>query len=146
MAKLTDEGTQVDKGILYLSKAFDVVPHTRLLNKLQFYGISDEVCRWIKNFLDGRTQWVMVDGVFSQEDMVESGVPQGTVLGPLLFLVFINDITTSLNPGSRIRLFADDCLIYRAIKSLEDQILLQQDLNTLQSWSIRWGMMFNPSK
>ena len=88
----------------------------------------------------------MVDGVFSLEENVDSGVPQGTVLGPLLFLLFINDITTNLNLGTRIRLFADDCLIYRAIHSIQDQILIQQDLDTLQSWSTTWGMKFNPSK
>ena len=144
--KLADLGTQVDIGILEFSKAFDIVPHTWLLNKLQFYGINDEVCCWIRNFLEGRTQRVMVDGVFSLEENVDSGVPQGTVLGPLLFLLFINDITTNLNTGTRIRLFADDCLIYRAIHSIQDQILLQQDLDTLQSWSMTWGMKFNPSK
>ena len=144
--KLADLGTKVDMDILDFSKAFDVVPHTRLLNKLQFYGINDEVCCWIRNFLEGRTQRVMVDGVFLLEENVDSGVPQGTVLGPLLFLLFINDITTNLNTGTRIRLFADDCLIYRAIHSIQDQIILQQDLGTLQSWSTTWGMKFNPSK
>ena len=77
---------------------------------------------------------------------MDSGVPQGTVLGPLLFLLFINNITTNLNSGTRIRLFADDCFIYRAIHSIQDQILLKQDLDTLQSWSMTWGMKFNPSK
>ena len=131
--KLADLKTQVDKGILDFSKAFDIVPHTRLHNKLQFYGINDEVCCWIRNFLEGRTHRVMVDGVFSLEENVDSGVPKGTVLGPLLFLLFINDITTNLSTGTRIRLFADDCLIYRVIHSIQDQILLQQDLDTLQS-------------
>ena len=73
--KLADLGTRVDMGILDFSKAFDV-PHTRLLNKLQFYGINDEVCCWIRNFLEGQTQRVMVDGVFSLEENVDSGVPQ----------------------------------------------------------------------
>ena len=130
--KIADLGTQLDMGILDFSKAFDVVPHTRLLNKLQFYGINDEVCCWIRNFLEGRTQRVMVDGMFSQDENVDSGVPQGAVLGPLPFLLFINDITTNLNTRTRIRLFADDCLIYRAIHSIQDQILLQQDLLTQQ--------------
>ena len=144
--KLADLGTQVDMGILNFSKSFDVVPHTRLLNKLQFYGINDEVCCWIRSFLEGRTQRVMMDGVLSQEENVDSGVPQGTVLEPILFLLFTNNITTNLNTGTRIRLFADDCLIYRVIHSIQDQILLQQDLDTLQSWSTTWGMKFNPSK
>ena len=144
--KLSDSGKQVDIGILDFSKAFDVVPHTRLLAKLKFYGLNPEVIRWIGNFLDGRTQRVMVDGVFSKEEGVDSGVPQGTVLGPLLFLLFIKDITKNLNSGTSIRLFADDCLLYRAINSVQDQLLLQQDLDTLQAWSVTWGMKFNPSK
>ena len=133
-------------GILDFSKAFDVAPHTRLLNKLQFYGNNEEVCCCLRDFPEGRTQWVMVDDVFSEEENVDSCVPQGTVLGPLLFLLVINDITTNLNSGTRIRLFADGCLIYRAVHSTQDQILLQQDLDTLQSWSTTWGMKINPSK
>ena len=77
------------------------------------------------NFLNGRTQRVIVEGTFSEEENVASGVPQGTVLGPLLFLLFIDDITFHLNPGTSIRLFADDCLIYRPITKASDQDLLQ---------------------
>ena len=80
----------------------------------------------------------------SQEAPVLSGVPQGTVLGPLLFLIFINDITENLS--SPIRLFADDCLIYREIRSPSDCSLLQKDLDTLVKWSKTWGMMFNIKK
>lgn len=146
LARYNDQSTQVDIGILDFSKAFDVVPHTRLLNKLKFYGLSVGVCRWIEEFLRDRTQRVVVDGVSSQEEKVDSGVPQGTVLGPLLFLLFINDIGINLNAGTSIRLFADDCLIYRPIRSPQDQVLLQQDLSSLQAWSTTWGMRFNPSK
>ena len=120
LAELNDQMLQVDIGILDFSKAFDVVPHTRLLNKLKFYGLSEEVISWIREFLHERKQKVMVDGVFSQEEKVDSGVPQGTVLGPLLFLLFINDIPDGLTSGTRIRLFADDCLVYRPIRSPAD--------------------------
>ena len=77
---------------------------------------------------------------------MDSGVSQGTVLGLLLCLLFISGMTTNINSGIRIRLFADDCLIYRAIHSIQDKLLPQQDLDTLQSWSMTWVMKFNPSK
>ena len=77
---------------------------------------------------------------------MDSGVPQGTVMGPLLFLLFINDIPNNLSTGTTIRLFADDCLVYREIRSPEDQIQLQRDLAILEEWSKTWGMSFNPSK
>ncbi|RUS71129.1 hypothetical protein EGW08_021108 [Elysia chlorotica] len=106
----------------------------------------EEVCQWIGNFLRARSQQVIVDGVASQSESVDSGVPQGTVLGPLLFLLFINDIGININTGAGVRLFADDCLIYRPIHSHQDQVLLQKDLSSLQTWSTTWGMNFNPSK
>ena len=77
---------------------------------------------------------------------VLSGVPQGTVLGPLLFLVYINDMPNVISEGTFVRLFADDCLVYRRIHSLQDQLTLQEDLNNLHCWATRWGMNFNPSK
>jgi len=86
----------------------------------------------------------MVDGEHSESVHVDSGVPQGTVMGPLLFLMYINDLPDSVL--SHVRLFADDCLLYRPVKTLEDQIKLQQDLNALSKWSDTWGMKFNPSK
>ena len=146
LARLNDHKMQVDIGIQDFSKAFDVVPHCRLLNKLQFYGINEVTCNWIQHFLAGRHQKVMVDGVFSKEESVYSGIPQGTVLGPLRFLLFINDIPNNLSAGTTIRLFADDCHVYKPIRLMEDQILLQKDLTTLENWSITWGMPFNPSK
>ena len=77
---------------------------------------------------------------------VTSGVPQGTVMGPLLFLLFINDLPSVLDPATSCRLFADDCLIYREVHNTNDQLALQQDLNALERWSILWGMHFNPKK
>ena len=91
-------------------------------------------------------QKVFVDGQCSSSAKVLSGVPQGTVLGPLLFLCFINDIVTVVDPHTQIRLFADDCLLYRSIRSVQDQIQLQTDLSALSKWSHSWGMHFNPSK
>ena len=146
ISSLHDNNTQVDIGILDFSKAFDVVPHQRLLNKLSFYGVGGNTHRWIQNFLTGRTQQVLVDGHLSDPAKVESGVPQGTVLGPLLFLLYINDLPLKVSPGTRIRLFADDCLIYRPITSAQDHVILQKDLNSATQWANEWGMAFNTAK
>ena len=79
-------------------------------------------------------------------DGVVSGVPQGTVMGPLLFLLYINDLPSVLDPSTACRLFADDCLVYRSINSLSDQVALQQDLEALHRWGLEWGLKFNVSK
>ena len=97
------------------SKAFDTVPHDGLLSKLKHYGIDKHIWQWISNFLKKRKQCVVVDGVSSGLVDVDSGVPQGTVLGPILFLLHINNLPSIVS--SKVRLFADDCLIYRQIKS-----------------------------
>ena len=99
-------------------------------------GIDGKVSRWIKAFLDDRTQKVCVDGYLSGSSTVKSGVPQGTVLDPLLFLCFINDLPSVLDPDTQVRLFADDCLTYRVIESIEDQLQFQKDLSDLSSWAI----------
>ena len=106
--------TQTDVVVLDFSKAFDVVPHQRLLHKLDHYGIWGTTLNWIQNFLTNRTQKVVVDGSSSESARVMSGVPQGTVLGPLLFLTYINDLPSKVS--SQVRLFSDDCLLYRPIK------------------------------
>ena len=130
--------------ILDFSKAFDKVPHLRLIEKLEYYGIRGTTKTWIKNWLTSRTQQVVVDGEKSGEEHVKSGVPQGTVLGPLMFLLYINDIGN--NTSSTIRLFADDCLIYRYINNKDDSMSLQRDLDQLCLWASKWQMSFNPSK
>ena len=95
-------------------------------------------------YIKKRKQSVVVDGKQSSLIDVVSGVPQGTVLGPLLFLLHINDLPSVVS--SKVRLFADDCLIYRNIKNKEDQIALQKDLNLLENWGNTWGMRFNAAK
>ena len=130
--------------ILDFSKAFDKVPHKRLLSKLLAYGINGELLNWFESFLTNRVQRVVCDGEISDPKCVLSGVPQGTVLGPLLFLLYVNDIPDNIT--STVRLFADDCLVYRTTNSPADQQLLQEDLNRLENWQNKWQMNFNPSK
>ena len=137
-----EDKIQTDSIVLHFSKAFDVVPHQCSLHKLDHYGIRGPTLLWIQNFLTTRTQ--KVDGSFSDTAHVSSGVPQGTVLGPILFLWYINDLPSSVS--SDVRLFADDCLLYRPIKSKDDQKKLQKDLTKLERWADIWGMKFNPSK
>ncbi len=144
LAKNLDDRITTDLAILDFSKAFDVVPHKKLLIKLDHYGIRGNTKRWIENFLTQRLQRVTINGTPSTWEKVLSGVPQGTVLGPHLFLLFINDIGDGIS--SKIRLFADDCLVYRAIKSPADETILQNDLDRLVDWTNTWGMHFNPKK
>ncbi len=141
---LRDQNVQTDLAILDFSKAFDTVPHNSLLGKLEHYGINNNIRNWISAFLKTRHQCVVVDGVKSSPVTVDSGVPQGTVLGPLLFLLHINDLPQHVT--STVRMFADDCLLYRAIKSQQDQLELQHDIDSLVTWSKTWGMSFNAQK
>ena len=127
-----------------MSVYFDKVGHKRLIEKLKWYGILGETNPWIESFHHGRTQSVVLDDVSSNTAPVISGVPQGSVLGPCLFLFYINDIAQNLN--STTRLFADDTMIYMTIKSDRDAKLLQDDLDTLSRWENKWMMEFHPGK
>ena len=139
-----EKGHQIDIAILDFSKAFDTVPHTKLLKKVESYGINGPILNWLEMFLTKRHMKVVVDGVSSEPVSVDSGVPQGTVLGPLLFLCHINDLPEAVK--SQVRLFADDCLLYRSVKNQSDYITLQNDLQKLEEWGNTWGMRFNASK
>ena len=108
------------------------------------YGVDGNINACLCEFLTNRKMRVVIEGVESEAVPVDSGVPQGTVLGPLLFLCHINDLPDSVK--STVRLFADDCLLYRQIKSREDHISLQYDLQNLETWAKTWGMRFNDKK
>ena len=120
------------------------MPHHRLLQKLKYYCIDNQIIKWITKWLTSRKQRVLLDGESSDYVLVTSGVPQGTVLGPLLFLIYINDIIENIT--SKLKLFADDCLLYRTITSEQDTMALQKDLDTLVQWASKWQMKFNTSK
>ena len=130
-------------GVIFLdfTKAFGKVPH----HKLNYYGVRESTLCWIESFLSQRKQSVFLDGTQSTEADVLSGVPQGTVIGPLLFLAYINDLPESTN-HSDDRLFADDCLLYRHVTSSQDQALLQEDLSALERWEETWQKKFHPDK
>ena len=126
------------------SKAFDKVSHCPLVHKLDHYGIRGKTNTWIQNFLSDRSQAVVVDGEKSSYIDVDSGLPQGSVLGPSLFLFYINDIPCSLK--STVRLFADDTIAYLALTSEADAVDLQSNLNKLGIWERKWKMEFHPDK
>ena len=142
LAKALNNREQIDSILLDFSKAFDKVYHRKLLIKL--YGITGNIHNWITDFLHNRTQRVLVRGTFSEPKAVKSGVPQGTVLGPLLFLAYINDMPENIK--SKIALFADDAYVYKSIKSEEDVSDLQNDIDQLVKWEKLWSMEFHPSK
>ena len=135
---------QTDVIFLDFSKAFDSVPHRRLLEKLRFYGICGKTNRLLGSLLQGRRQRVVINGTSSEWVPVKSGVPQGTVIGPILFLIYINDIRSGIS--SKMRLFADDSIIYREINSAYDHQCLRNDLLLLQQWSHKWQMVFKLEK
>ena len=143
-AKIVDNRGQVDTFILDFEKAFDTPPHELLKSKLFSYGIGSKTLKWIDSFLCFRQQRVVVNGVKSDWAPVLSGIPQGTILGPLLFSLYINDISSDIE--SEIRLFADDCVCYREIKDEKDTMKLQRDIDRLGSWPWKWGMRFQPVK
>ena len=141
LSSALDEGTQTDMVILNFPGR---VPNQRLLKKLHHYGIRGNTHRLVSSFLTNRTQQVVTEGSSSEKAAVISGVSQGTVLGPRMFLIFINDLPDKI--ASRIRIFADDCIVYSTIKYTADCEIMQQDLATLESWERNWGMEFHPKK
>ena len=144
LARALNNRQQVDCILLDFSKAFDKVSHFLLQHKLEHYGVRGRNLTWITDFLANRTQVVVVKGETSESIPVTSGVPQGSVLGPALFLVYINDLPIKVK--SIPRLFADDCILYRTIRTQADADLLQLDLLALEQWEKDWAMSFAPDK
>ena len=142
--KSTNNQHETDIILLDFAKAFDTVPHARLINKLRAYQINGSLLKWIENFLSQRKQQVAVSNNLSELHTVTSRVPQGSVLGPTLFLLYINDLP--LHISSNVRIFADDTKVYREIHNESDRGLLQDDLNSLFDWSNKWKLNFNSSK
>ena len=127
-------------------RAFDTVPHRRLIYKLETYGETDNLLNWIHSFLTGRKHRVCVGGTFSMWADVISGIPQGSVLGSLLFVLFINDLPETIKNNTDIYLFADDTKIFRAIYNDDDCQKLQEDLDSLYSWTNDSLLKFHPQK
>ena len=142
--KIIQSGQQTDLVVMDFSKAFDKVSHPRLLYKLEWYGVRGQTYNWIRDFLHNRSQQVILQGKQSDTSWVSSGVPQGSVLGPILFLIYINDLPDCVT--SQVRLFADDTIVYRKIKDHRDEAILQKDLSSLEEWENQWQMEFHPGK
>ena len=140
LTQARDEGKISDAIFFDFAKAFDKVQHKLLLHKLQVYGIEGMLLNWIQSFLTGRTFKVKVGSTLSDSAPVESGVPQGSVLGPLLFLIYINDLPRSIN--NNCLLYADDLKIWAS----GDSVSLQTDINAVQQWSDKWNLPINASK
>ena len=132
--------------VIYLDfqKAFDTVPHKRLIARLEEIGITGKLLNWIEKWLKGRKQRVVINGKASQWIEVNSGVPQGSILGPLLFIIFINGIDEGLM--SDILKFADDTKIFGKAGTKESVNKLRADLQALLNWSEKWQMKFNTEK
>ncbi|CAM4589082.1 unnamed protein product [Caretta caretta] len=142
--KDVDKGDSVDIGYLDFQKAFDKVPHQRLLHKLSCHGIRGKILSWIENWLKDREQRVGINAKFSEWRGVTSGVPEGSVLGPILFNLFINDLEKRVN--SEVAKFADDTKLLKIVKTKADGEELQKDLTKLSDWATKWQMKFNVDK
>ena len=139
-----DKDIPVDAAYLDFRKAFDSVPHKRLISKLSGYGVRGPVLAWITDFLTNRYQYVSINNEKSEQVPVTSGVPQGSVLGPSLFIYFINDLPDVTN--SLLKIFADDTKVYSAINSEEDRDKLQHSIDQMVKWTDKWMIKFNGDK
>ena len=143
--KALDEGKEVRVIFCDISKAFDRVWHRGLLRKLESIGIKGKLLLWVQNYLSNRKQRVVINNCSSMWQNINAGVPQGSILGPLLFIIFINDIVTEIQ--STIKLFADDTSLYLIVDDpTETAVLLNQDLTKIHEWSMKWLVKFNPEK
>ena len=137
-----DQGNPVDVIFLDFKKAFDSVPHPDLLHKLWQFGIVGPLWSWFKDYLTNRLHYVEMDGASSGLLPVLSGVPQGSILGPLLFLIYINDLPLSILNSSTY-LFADDTKFFKSIVSFAD---IQKDIDSVSMWCQEWKLQLNLNK
>ena len=138
----SEKEKQTDLILLDFSKAFDKVSHEKPVLKLHDYGFRGPALKWVKEFLDNRHQSVIVNGSSSEPTPVSYGVPQGSVLGPLPFLIDITDIP--MNVKSKVRLFADDTALYLSISTSSQSEILKKDLDNLERWGHKWDMNLTP--
>ena len=146
ISEVLDAGGQTDIIYLDFSKAFDSVPHRLLHHKLKSFGFNGVLLNWFHSYLSNRKQRVLIEGEASDWCPVLSGVPQGSILGPVLFLLYINDMVSSVSENTCISLFADDAKVIRTITCRLDYIILQRDINNLYMWSQKWMLSFNVGK
>ena len=139
-----ENGISIDAIYLDFAKAFDTVPHERMMAKLRGYGVDGAVLNWIRSFLTGRRQRVCIRGAESAWTEVRSGIPQGTVLGPILFVIYINDLPDVIS--SYVFMYADDTKIFRVIGDDGDAASLQRDLDAASAWCRKWQLRFNHDK
>ena len=144
ITKCVDDGSKVNVVYLDFQKAFDKVPHQRLLLKLKAHGIDNDVINWIEECLTHRRQRVKVNGAISNWKYVLSGVPQVSVLGPILFLRYIHDLEDDIS--SKVLKFADDKKVFRKVTNVTDKQSLQYDLDKLVKFSEKWEMLLNFGK
>ena len=138
---------QTDVVYFDFAKAFDSVQHDIILKKLRDnFGINGKLLKFFVEYLKNRGQRVLLNNEFSMYSSVLSGVPQGSILGPLLFVLFINDIVNVIDSDTNILIYADDTKIWRAIGSINDQVILQNDINALYEWSMKNKIKFHPKK
>lgn len=141
-----DHGHEVCIVFFDVCKAFDTVPHLPLLQTLDKLGLDKYLFRWIRNYLLQRTQYVAIDGCESQSLPAISGVPQGSVLGPLPFICYVNEVTSVVSSESEVNLFADDIVLYHIITSPSDYMHLQQDIDALSLCVMDKQLQFNATK
>ena len=144
--KSLDDSGQIDIIYLDFAKAFDTVSHRLLCHKLKSYGINGNLLEWFKSYLSNRKQRVVLEGIHSEWQNVSSGVPQGSILGPLLFLMYANDMSKEVSVQTSVAMYADDTKVFRKIVTVNDAIELQRDLDKMVEWSRKWKMKFNVLK
>ena len=140
--KYLEKGRQIDVIHTDFEKAFDRVPHRQLISKMYSYGINIQVIKWVEAFSKDRRQWVKINGKLSKWQFIKSGTPQGSILGPILFIIFINNIANRCSNGSEIYLYAYDAKIFRHISTETDCQMLHFTLfiaiNNVKTWSSEW--------